>query len=750
MIGFPSAVMETPRLVHWVVCAMVAAVLLGFGWAAHSANLDGDGAMGQQGLHPFLLVQRADYPVLEARAAQSPWREIKAQAISKATTTVYRGTDDYWTRSETMQDIVGSAALAYILDPANRATYKQKIYDTLLFWDDLYAGLGRWEWTYYVRPGSAFFISVLALDIIHDDLTATERGTLEGKLDKVAEWYWATTPTFTGWPPSAFAVRGIWALYQGDRPRIDASKASYRSALRNLMAPSGVLYEGPGYGIARLSWTDRVQKWAFMDVLEFTGEDRTYYSDPLLRASYEWIYRAAASPHRYPNVFADTLEYVNVASEMRPATLRAYRFSEQAARNAVWFNQGGKVKENLLAYLLMDRPLPAPEKPLSKIWTDNASFWEDNPSDKSFMGALWNTTREGGHNHRDVNAIHLTAYGESLLSNTGWALTGAFGHPLEYFRETAVASNTVLLDGVNHAKKVGAGVVEGFTASLFDYASGDSGAALPNGTHVRNFVLVHPQEGKNGYFVLFDEVSRASTGTETTTNVALHPPSITYSTVLENLEYRWTVRRLGTSDVFLSIFLGTSPSALDIRDGPLGIHRGGVFKYLYTTYGLDGLGKRNVVTVLFPHDAAHAKAAMSRIIGTRYSGARIDLGGGVKDVALESAGTSTITYRSISFRGLATLYRQSGTSTTFLFVRKGRSFNTRAPERRGFRANADVSVYLRGTVGRIISPGTDVTFYYPRITEVKLNGTTAPNLATGAGWVTITVPAGAHDLVFST
>jgi hypothetical protein len=768
--------------------AAIATVVFGFGWAAHSSDIHRDRPISQRrpdvlksqriragvagpnrnsvvrasapsapssswrtvqssaGTHPFLLVRREDYPVLQDRASQSPWKEIKAQAIAEANTLVYRTMDDYWTRSATMQYIVGSAALAYILDPANRAAYAKKVYETLLFWDDLYDKLNRWEWTYYVRPGSAFFESVLALDIVYDDLTVMERETIEGKLSKVAEWYWSTTPTFTGWPPSAFAVRGVWALYQGDRPRIDASKASYRSGLMNLIAASGVFYEGPGYGIARLSWTDRVQKWAFIDVLEFTGEDRTYYSDPQLRAAYEWLYRAAANPVRYLNVFADTYEFINVGAEIKPATLRARRFSDQAARHAAWHDRGGVVKEKLLAYLLMDQPLPVPEKPVSKIWTDNAVFWENHPSDHSLMGALWNATRQGSHNHRDVNTIHLTAYGESLLSNAGWALSGAFGYPVEYFKEMAVAGNTVLLDGVNHAKKIGMGVVEGFTAPVFDYASGDSGAALPNGTHVRNFVLVHPQDRKNGYFVLFDEASRATANSATTVNIALHPPSATYNTVLGNQEYRWAVQRLGTEQVSLSIFLGTAPSTVEIRDGPLSIIRGGIFKYLYSTYGLEGPGRRSVVTVLFPHDAMHAKATMSRIIGVGYSGASINLGGGVKDIALASAVTRNVRSGRVSFRGHATLYRQNGRSVTFLFVRKGRVFNDGATQRRGFDADADVSVYLKGTTGRIISPRTDVTFYHPRITGVKLNGTTAPSLVTGAGWVKITVPPGTHDV----
>lgn len=728
-----------PAPARWPTCFVIGMTLI-----AGSYQTDLKIVMNQ-GAHPFLLVRATDYPSLQERASRSPWKEMKAQAIAAANALVYDTRLDYVGRSARMQNIVGSAALAYILDPLNRPTYKHKIYASLLFWDDLYDELYGWNWTNYTRPASAFFVSVLALDIIYNDLTDTERATIEAKLDRVSEWYRTTTETHY-WQPTPHAVQGIWALYRNDRSRIDAIKSGYRTEFRNFFTPSGVFYEGPGYAVARLSGTDRVQKWAFMDVLEFTGEDNTYYSDPLIRLGYEWMYRAAPTPTHRINVFADSVENrVNVA--LSPAVLRSYRFSPQAAANAAWWSEGAPINEYLLSYLLADRPLSASVKPLSNVWTDNAAFWENHPSDKSLMGTLWNPTREGDHSHRDVNAIHLTAYGEALLSNTGWALNGAFGSPAPYFKENAEASNVLLIGGVNHVGKVGAGIREGFTAPLLDYASGDAGGALGNGTHVRNFIFVHPQEGKNGYFVLFDEAVRSASGTATTADVVLHPPSTTYRTVSANREYQWKVRRLGTGDVVLSIFLGTPPKTVAIRDGPLSLSPGGIFKYLFSAYPLDVAGRKHIVTVLFPHDGNHVKARMKRVSGAGYTGASVDLGGRVLDVALESAGTRTITRGRVSFRGLATLYRQGG--TPFYFVRKGRSFNDGLRSRRGFKSGADVSIYLKVMSGKIVSPGTDVTFYHPGITGVRLAGNSVPKLASGSGWVRVIVPDGTHEIQFT-
>jgi len=696
------------------------------------------------GSHPFLIVQQSNYPTLLARAAQSPWKEMKAQAISEANTLVYNTADTNRERAETMRDLMSVAALAYIVDPANRSTYKNKIVNNLAYWDNLRAELSSSTWEHMVLPGTAFFMSVLALDIIHDDLTATQLSAIEAILDEVSEWFWspAATQTYV-WPGLLPSVRGIWVLYKGDSTRVATAKSDYRSDILNGLTPSGVHKAGPGYGHARLTGDDRVAKSAFMDVLEFTREDNTYYSNSQIRTAFEWLASAVWSPPRTIISFADAGNSTDLSSPARwtAGSLRASRFSALADRNFAWQYQGGTFKGDLLAYVLTDQAPPTPDAPKSRIWMDMASFWEPNASPTSLMGALWNPRMTEWHGHMDVNAIFVSAYGENLVVNSGWALGTAYE---SFTRDEAVSSNTLLIGGTNHVQKYGSGIDEGFTAFLFDYASGNSGQALPNGTHRRNFVFVPPQNGKGGYFVLFDEATRSASSTATEANIAIHPFSTRYSSVTSLQEYTWTVRVLGTTDVLLTVFLGTAPTSVEVRDGYLSPR---MCKYIYSTYKLSS-GARNIVTVLFPHDATHPKASMTRVNRAGYSGALLDLGGSVTDVALESSRARKMTHRKISFRGVATLYRQLSSGLGFYFVRSGRFFNDGANSRQGFASGADVSVYVRGTTGKITSPGTDVTFYYPGITRVKVNGITVANLAAGSGWVKITVPEGTHDLEF--
>ncbi len=704
--------------------------------------------------HPFLIVKESDYPALRARAIRSPWKEMKAEAIAYIKTHSFDPKAELRARCNQMSEITAAGALAYILDPDNKTLYKNKIADALKHWgkihDELMAvsrsnsGHGYW-----VGPGTAVFNSVLALDIIYNDLTPAQRTDIEAKLDKMSDLFWK----WGGWwRLNAYGVRGVWALYRDD-PRIDLAIKDYRTHLYKLIGPDGVFNEGPGYAGARLGF-ERYAKVHFMDVLEFTGRSK-FYSDPRVINFYEWLYGYSVSPFNRYCCFGDTGPNRNY-HKSEPATFRAYRFSKRAAAYAAWSNDGEKPKGRLLHYVLMGQPLSKPEIPLGRIFPDGGAFFrESNPSDKSLAGALWNCKFSRYHSHKDVNAVHLAAYGEHVLLNSGYAGAGrgALGFSWKYVNHTAVSNNIVLIDGADHATKIGGGIVAGFTAPLFDYACGYSADAIGNGKHLRNFCFVHPQDDRCGYWVLFDEVKADKTSSKV--NVVLHPNSPECSTTSEKQEYRWKIGPFAYSghNVFVSVFLGTPPTSVSVKPGLLA-RMGGekncfVGKYLYSTYDTDNKGGLNIVTVIFPHDAKHPKAKMIRVAGEDYTGAKVDLGNSVTDVAIESAGKTAVKCDKVSFRGLAALYRLKDKANAFYFVRKGKSFNDGAKPRRGFESNADISVYIKDKQGRIISPGAEVTFYYPGIKGVLLDGKAAPIIGSGNGWVKVAVGKGAYDLKFS-
>jgi hypothetical protein len=68
------------------------------------------------------------------------------------------------------------------------------------------------------------FNSVLALDVIHDDLPKSTLATYESAQASVAEWYWETGRGCT----ATYGSRVIWATYQGDVPRRTVAAEQYR------------------------------------------------------------------------------------------------------------------------------------------------------------------------------------------------------------------------------------------------------------------------------------------------------------------------------------------------------------------------------------------------------------------------------------------------------------------------------------------------------------------------------------------
>src|SRR3954447_6055113 len=116
--------------------------------------------------HPFLIVKEADFGALQSLASRSPWKEMKASAISESANLEYDQTQNYQKKCSRLSQIVSVNSLSYILDPKNRNTYKTNILNAFDYWDDLYPSLYRGggdDWTHAVPPGIALFNCILAL-----------------------------------------------------------------------------------------------------------------------------------------------------------------------------------------------------------------------------------------------------------------------------------------------------------------------------------------------------------------------------------------------------------------------------------------------------------------------------------------------------------------------------------------------------------------------------------------------------------
>jgi len=92
---------------------------------------------------------------------------------------------------------MGSSALLYIIESDNQDAHRKRITHILDQWPQFATDVAdRWDaggnrWGATVPPSSGFFNTVLALDVIHDDLSDSDLKHYEQSLAEMTEWFWA-------------------------------------------------------------------------------------------------------------------------------------------------------------------------------------------------------------------------------------------------------------------------------------------------------------------------------------------------------------------------------------------------------------------------------------------------------------------------------------------------------------------------------------------------------------------------------
>ncbi len=741
--------------------------------------------------HPFLLVTQGQYADLQARAERPPWKDMKEAALRA----VPESNWDRWSsqsperRALAIQRTTSVCGLLYILDPGRREVYRAKILAALHKWDDV-GQRARAGWSNYVPVASAFLQSVVAYDIISSDVSGSDRRAVETKLEAVADWYYSNPD----WSLPASGAVGTWYLFKhpsGDHPRF---RWAQRKTRENLYAgpgpdtrswerlpyitPNGLFQPGSNYSFGRMFWSsENSAKVHFMDILSFTGQE-DYYEKEVMKRYFQWVFHFNVTPFGWLTTFGDSRAGLDAGGfACNPRSYTLYRWDPELARFRAWVQQlTGERPENdprtiLMNYLLMnpDGPETRVQKPATYIIPDGAAMHEAEETPESLMGLLFTNTGQGpntGHALYETNAVYLAGYGVHLIRNVGRTVGAGPDARPGYW--SAKNQNAVVIDGREHTNKGGGRTAEGLASDAFDYACGDDGPVIDNGSHLRSFCFVKPGDGRNGYFACFDEVD-ADDG-NVPVQVNFKPNSKTCTTVAENAHYRWAID-LVTSErnpsAGLNIFLGTQPSSVSIYDGPF-LDRGRATprsvtygRAIRSEYATDGAGKAQIVTLLYPTDQAHplpngAKSFSRLAPANGYSGCKVAYADGATDYLAASDGSAAGAYGGVTFKGRAVVCRVRDGQTLFYFVRQGEVYDdeTSRAHRRGFQTadGASASVYMAqgldgaASRGRIVTDGAEITFREPGITGVILNGSPLTALAGGAGWVRVHIPQTAEPL----
>jgi hypothetical protein len=153
----------------------------------------------------------------------------------------------------------------------------------------------------------------------------------------------------------------------------------------------------------------------------------------------------------------------------------------------------------------------------------------------------------------------------------------------------------------------------------------------------------------------------------------------------------------------------------------------------------------SIITVIFPSDADHPVAQMTRLDLENASGVKIDHGYPIIDYALSLNTEDAIIHERVTFTGQATIWRENREKLQSYLVRKGSHFSYTSSPKIGFESTSPISVNFEDRKGQIISSGTNVTFFYPDLEGIQLNEQLVTPVDQGDGWITIQVEKGNHQ-----
>ncbi|UXX81054.1 hypothetical protein N7E81_08070 [Reichenbachiella carrageenanivorans] len=714
------------------------------------------------------IIDTNDYAYWRQLAVSSPmFAAMKTSALSIAI-------EDGETR-----DVMGGNALAYILDPGNKADYIANIQHKFVTRIQTMT-IGTGAATSSV-PSHELFHALLALDVIRYDLDpevlSTYEGWLESKIMKLV---------IGKWDPHGWAMRMLWYKYRGDEANFQKAKEEFDIGLsEHYMADDGVSPAGNGYCVQRWNSVERAAKNTTPDIMEYMGYNE-YYTNPGMIGLHEFMFGYAVSPFGRILLYGDSRDTeaqkpwdVSENTILSPTIVSAARFSPEAYKYAMWvLREGAGVSNGILVgylsnYLIM-AGTAANNKPItfdtadaelapSRLFENYAALITNEQStDALYLSMLNLTGNTEYHTHYETNAIAMAGYGEILLRNAGYdgpnraATVEGVTATFDFMHSDSESASTLMIGGKRHSTKVGDGIVEGIVGQAVEYFRGANSKSV-KGVHLRDVVFVQPSNGVNGYYLVMDHVT--ADNAEDQVNVMWHPNAGTLNIIKNEAEYFSEIKmesgavgpRLYTNnEATLTTLLGTAPASVEIKRTANQARSGYAYAadYLYVNYNTVN-HKADILTVLFPGDNTHDTGSMARIASGVYSGSEITQGQ-VVDVALTSDGTAVGGYDTEAFQGQNIWYRKASGLFISYFV-KGTSFDDGQTIRSGFEAQESVALYMDTTEnsGMVASEGTTVTFYSSGISAVLLNGKSARALASGTNWMQVEIPSGTFTIELS-
>ena len=732
--------------------------------------------------HPFLLTSKSEFADLREKASEPLFAAIKSRADQKWDDNFATGN---WYG---FAEVLGANALRSVFeeDSLVRAELANQTLVHLRKWVVHKPLMGAGPHLSTVIAATSFMNSVLALDMLHDDFTPEQLAEAETLVGSAAEFFvndqmrnGRTIP----WRLASLGAAAVWEIYRGDPAARDAAVERYRFQLMDVsMTSDGSWVQSPGYWHARMAG-DRIAKSHVTDIIQHVGLF-DFYGNQQMQNNMVWGNAFSMAPSGQHTRFGET----GLIAEYNERSVLHYRmglYGEKLGNQAAWHlgddnpHPSARVADFLTYVLTPSQRKFTAEMPKSVTFQNSGgAFWDKvDDSRDALMGVLYNLEREnnaeGGFQHasEDMNSIGIFGYGEMLLANAGVNYVPNYpGQTPDGGRWTeAWMQNVVLVNNEDrHLTKDGKGLRiayglqdeqgndlgHGLTGGFVDFAEGFAGQqVLGRGNHERSFFFVQPVAGRaNGYFLLNDQVQ---TSTNTPVSILLHPNTKAGSleTVRAKFEYSAPIDGFlsasADGDERVTIYYGTPPLDVEIKQAWRGAFDQPDFAndYLDLRYSSGSTGWVRAATAIIPEDSEHPKPRLDRLASVNYTGIKITHEGGLTDYFVSSANNGTFEQGATSFRGESIFFRVDGAEPVAYTVATGSSFLS--PGGHGFSTNENITIQMDGLEGQLQTDGATVTFHFPGIQSVSLNGELLEAQTATEGSMTVEIPAGQHEVVLT-
>ncbi|WP_303612619.1 hypothetical protein [Cyclobacterium sp. 1_MG-2023] len=693
--------------------------------------LEGASVFAQANSHPFLIVKADQFEKHRQKAFYEPWKSMADDALK----ITEEGFNEQIMGAYELQDYIGAVALAYILYPEEKSRYAEKVKDLIVNQYSKLKPTEKRNWGGVVPPMSSFFVAILALDIVYNDLTQEEILACE----KVIESQIFKINRKGSWTEVRLGTHGVWDIYKGLRTGPD--EAYFKGTMAQI-TPDGVSPITIHYAWERVGGGDsRISKAGYMDVLEFTGIDKRYYSNEKLQKFHRWLFSASVNNSKEMAIIGDMLPTQTLNNDLLHA--RVGNFDAEAAAYAAWFHENDKKRGHIISYLLPKIKLPYPKLPKSSVYEDGGAFFRENAMNPDGIHAvLYNIKAlDEWHTHQEVNGLALSGLGNRLLVNGG-----RLGAPTR----SATLNNTLTINGQDHDARIGNGILKSIRRPAFDYAKGDAGTALSGSSHFRNLLLFHGTENAKAYVLLLDEVE-VEEGDKVYSY--LHPANESQvDTVLANQSYLAAIDHYPTVEgTSLEILYLTKPDVVNQKPVPSAVQSSYPgypdHNRLEAIYTPDIMGQKQMVTLLNPINEDKDKINWTPFIEDGFEINLIHHDRGAEDLILNAVKSeNAIEYEDVSFHGAFLVRRKIEENTNFLFAKNAKGFADKTFE---FKADAKVTLWMGQRFVSVIAPEATLLYLKKKPSKkLYLNDKLVDRKATEEGWVQIQLSEGSHRLFY--